>query len=291
MRRLIIAVLLASSVAVPAMAQDHGLGGRDPDRETRVEASEQRQQAREARRAQRAERQAEAAAPRQMERQRSDRGTWERSGFDSRRVERDAARSAQVSPYDDNGQVLSQQRDITPVRNRSILGQVVEQDRARQGQVAVQGEQHRDRRRGGHGGYHRDVNREHRDLHASDPSKREHRGWHRDVSRQHDRRHSSWNNGWRSDRSFDWRDYRHRNRSLFRLGNYWDPYGSRYRRFSIGFSLFPNYYSQNHWLDDPWQYRLPPAYGPYRWVRYYGDALLVNIYTGQVVDVEYNVFW
>ncbi|HEY0630256.1 MAG TPA: RcnB family protein [Sphingomicrobium sp.] len=36
---------------------------------------------------------------------------------------------------------------------------------------------------------------------------------------------------------------------------------------------------------------MPPADGPYRWVRYHGDALLVNIYTGQVVDVIYNVFW
>ena len=35
------------------------------------------------------------------------------------------------------------------------------------------------------------------------------------------------------------------------LGNYRDPYGSRYRRFSIGFSLFPSYYQSNYWLDDP----------------------------------------
>ena len=45
------------------------------------------------------------------------------------------------------------------------------------------------------------------------------------------------------------------------------------------------------WLNDPWQYRLPPAYGPYRWVRYCNDALLVNIYTGQVVDVIHGFFW
>ena len=47
----------------------------------------------------------------------------------------------------------------------------------------------------------------------------------------------------------------------------------------------------NYWLNDPWQYRLPPAYGPYRWVRYYNDALLVDIYSGQVVDVIYGFFW
>ena len=100
-----------------------------------------------------------------------------------------------------------------------------------------------------------------------------------------------WSSDWRRDRNYDWRSHRNYNRSAYRLGYYRDPYGSRYRRFSIGFSLFPNYYQSNYWLSDPWQYRLPPAYGPYRWVRYYDDALLVNIYTGQVVDVEHNFFW
>jgi hypothetical protein len=149
----------------------------------------------------------------------------------------------------------------------------------------------RDSRRGGHGDYHRDVNREHRELHASDPTKREHRNWHRDVTRQHDRRHAAWDSSWRRDRSYDWRRYRSRYNSVYDLSNYYDPYRSHYRRFSIGFSLWPSYYSSRYWLHDPWQYRLPPAYGPYRWVRYYDDALLVNIYTGRVVDVEYGFFW
>ena len=41
----------------------------------------------------------------------------------------------------------------------------------------------------------------------------------------------------------------------------------------------------------PYDYRLPEAYGPYRWVRYYNDALLVDIYTGEVVDTVYDIFW
>jgi Ni/Co efflux regulator RcnB len=102
---------------------------------------------------------------------------------------------------------------------------------------------------------------------------------------------NNWSNQWRSDRRYDWRRHRDGNRSIYRLGHYRDPYGSRYRRFTIGFSLFPSYYQSNYWLDDPYMYRLPIAYGPYRWVRYYDDALLVNIYSGQVVDVVYGVFW
>lgn len=100
-----------------------------------------------------------------------------------------------------------------------------------------------------------------------------------------------WSRDWRGDHRYDWRGHRNHHRSLFRLGHYYDPYGWNYRHFSIGYSLWPNYYGSNYWLNDPWQYRLPPAYGPYRWVRYYDDALLVNIYTGQVVDVVYNFFW
>ena len=100
-----------------------------------------------------------------------------------------------------------------------------------------------------------------------------------------------WSSDWRRDHRYDWRTHRDRHRSLFRLGRYYDPYGWGYRRFSIGFSIGSSYYGSNYWMDDPWMYRLPPAYGPYRWVRYYDDALLVNIYTGQVVDVLYNFFW
>lgn len=149
----------------------------------------------------------------------------------------------------------------------------------------------RDRGRGSHGDYHRDVRREHNELHAGDPTGREHRDWHRKVERQHDRRHAQWSTDWRRDTRYNWYDYRSRYSSLYNLGRYYDPYGWGYRRFSIGFSLWPSYYGSSFWLDDPWRYRLPPAYGPYRWIRYYDDALLVNIYTGQVVDVIHNVFW
>ena len=61
--------------------------------------------------------------------------------------------------------------------------------------------------------------------------------------------------------------------------------------YVIGFALDSLFYSSRYWIDDPWQYRLPDAYGPYRWVRYYDDALLVDIYSGEVVDGMYDFFW
>ncbi|WP_082370574.1 MULTISPECIES: RcnB family protein [unclassified Novosphingobium] len=116
--------------------------------------------------------------------------------------------------------------------------------------------------------------------------------------RDNDRR---WSNGdnhrwdrdnWRRDNRYDWQRYRDRNRSAYHIGGYYAPYrGYSYRRLSIGFTLGSMFYGSNYWLDDPWSYRLPPVYGPYRWVRYYDDVLLVDTYSGEVVDVIYDFFW
>ena len=103
----------------------------------------------------------------------------------------------------------------------------------------------------------------------------------------------NWSRDWRRDRRYDWSGYRSRNRNIFHLPRYYAPYGwdYGYRRFGIGFTLSSILYGQNYWIDDPYYYQLPPAYGPYRWVRYYNDALLVDIYTGEVVDTVYDIFW
>jgi Nickel/cobalt transporter regulator len=103
----------------------------------------------------------------------------------------------------------------------------------------------------------------------------------------------NWNRNWRQDHRYDWNGYRSRNRNAFHLPRYYAPYGwdYGYRRFSTGFILSSMLYGENYWIDDPYYYELPPAYGPYRWVRYYNDALLVDIYTGEVVDTVYDIFW
>jgi len=100
-----------------------------------------------------------------------------------------------------------------------------------------------------------------------------------------------WGNNWRNDNRYDWRNYRNRHRSTFRIGFYYDPFGYGYRQFGIGSYLYPSYYQSNYWISDPWQYRLPPAYGSYRWVRYHNDALLIDTWNGEVVDVIYGFFW
>ncbi len=116
------------------------------------------------------------------------------------------------------------------------------------------------------------------------------RNW--NDGRRADDRGGSWNRGWRNDGRYDWSRNRQLNRSAYRLPRYYAPsgWGYGYRRFSVGVSLSSILFSQNYWIDDPYAYRLPEAYGPYRWVRYYDDALLVDIRSGQVVDTVYDIF-
>jgi len=101
----------------------------------------------------------------------------------------------------------------------------------------------------------------------------------------------SWNTNWRNDHRHDWHDWRRRHHSWFHLGFYSDPFGWGYQPYSIGWRMWPSYYSNSFWINDPWQYRLPYAPAGTVWVRYYNDAVLVDTFTGEVLDVVYDFFW
>jgi Ni/Co efflux regulator RcnB len=100
-----------------------------------------------------------------------------------------------------------------------------------------------------------------------------------------------WSSDWRRSSHYDWYNWRNRHRSLFRLGFYLDPFGWGYQPYSIGWRMWPSYYRSSYWLNDPWQYRLPYAPAGTRWIRYYDDAILVDTWDGQVLDVIHNFFW
>ena len=100
-----------------------------------------------------------------------------------------------------------------------------------------------------------------------------------------------WNSNWRSNNHYDWQNHRRHHQSLFHLGFYYDPFGWGYRPYSIGWRLWPSYYQSSYWLNDPWMYRLPYAPPGYRWIRYYDDALLIDMWDGEVADVIYDFFW
>ena len=102
---------------------------------------------------------------------------------------------------------------------------------------------------------------------------------------------TQWNTSWRNNSRYDWSNYRRRHNWLFNLGLYYDPFGWGYQPYQIGWRMWPSYYGSNYWMNDPWQYRLPYAPPGTRWVRYYDDAVLVDMWSGQVVDVIYDFFW
>lgn len=256
MRRALIGIFLAATMATPLAAQDtdetqvrevaRERAPRGEDGESRSARIQQRMEERAERQSRREapEREARPEPPRQEERAR------ERT----ERTETDVSRREGM--------------------NRTIGGS------------------RRDDRRDQHRETHRDYQREHDRLHRSDPTRREHERFHREVNRDHNRWHQRWDHNWRRDSRYDWERYRYSNRGLYSLGRYNAPYrGYRYRPLSIGIRLGSGFYSHPYWINDPWRYRLPHAYAGTRWVRYYDDVLLVDLFTGEVVDVIRNFFW
>ena len=163
---------------------------------------------------------------------------------------------------------------------------VVMAPRADGGEVRQQGVRERDFRQGDRS--YPQVMRDRHPLVVSNtprpgtqPPLRVESGRHRDVR---------WSTHWRNDHRYDWRERRRHNRSLFHLSLYVDPFGWGYQPYSIGYDLYPGYYQQNYWID-PGMYGLPYPPPGTQWVRYYNDALLIDMYSGQIVDAIQNFFW
>lgn len=151
------------------------------------------------------------------------------------------------------------------------------------------GSQSRDRRDDGQ----RRWSRSSADWNDHDRWDNRRQGW-SSQSRWYDRGgRANWNRDWRRDQRYDWARWRATNRNAFRLPRYYAPYGwnQGYRRFSVGVILSSSLFGQNYWINDPYSYRLPDMGDDLRWVRYYNDALLVDLYSGEVVDVIHDMFW
>jgi len=76
----------------------------------------------------------------------------------------------------------------------------------------------------------------------------------------------------------------------FRIGPYHRPAGWAAHRWAFGQILPRAYFGASYLIADYWLFALevPPA--GYEWVRDDTDALLVNIDTGEILQVEYDVF-
>jgi Ni/Co efflux regulator RcnB len=68
------------------------------------------------------------------------------------------------------------------------------------------------------------------------------------------------------------------------------PYNWSYRSWRVGERLPFLFLSDGYYIEFG-PYGLPrPPYG-YRWVRFGPDVLLVNVYTGEIVEVVYDIFY
>jgi hypothetical protein len=305
MRNFLLTMLLAGTAISPAFAERPGRDDDSGSRDRHVERSESRQERSESRQ-ERSESRQERSQPRaeRAERTQQVEQHVDRSSFSGRNRSVDVDQSAQVEARraqvqqrvrersNDGGQV-----SLADVEARRA--QVRERVRDRSGDTNVTRVNVNERGR--------PVIRDQRDV--AQPTM----GNHADRTRvrvrvpegarpdrpaplpqtaQHrDRRGDHWRTDWRSNHRYDWRNHRRHNRSIFHLGFYFDPFGWNYHRYGIGWRLWPSYYSSNYWLNDPYMYRLPYAAYPYKWVRYYNDAILVDTISGQVVDVIYDFFW
>lgn len=127
------------------------------------------------------------------------------------------------------------------------------------------------------------------------------RGWDNNDRNRNDGR------GWNDGRDNQWRGGDHRQdrprydpRSYprqwhspqrYRGFNYRPPPGFYVRSWGYGDFLPRAWWTPDYRLNSWWDYGLPiPPIG-YEWVRVGGDALLVDIYSGRVVQVAYDMFW
>ena len=311
MRKLLISILLASAASSPAFAQHHGRDRDDGDRqEARQERQEQRQDQREERQQVREERrEVRVEQPRFESRPEPRNELPAQPQFEERRHSYEGRANVDATARA-NGADLEQIRAAREARRaqradgtsrwtRENVQQPGETSRWVRDPGQRAGETSRwtrDRTGWTGGGDLRrgdrpvpNVMRSPSPLIVSDSPREGTQPRLRGDSRR--QVSTNWTQNWRRDGRYDWRSYRDRHRSTFRIGVYYDPFGWNYRPYQIGWRLWPSYYSSRYWINDPWQYRLPLAPPGTVWIRYWDDAVLVDRWSGEVVDVIHNFFW
>ncbi|MBV9931957.1 MAG: RcnB family protein [Alphaproteobacteria bacterium] len=288
MRKALIGLLIATTAASPLAAQDNGWRGRgDGEHHQRSDG-------------QRPARQERQQAPQQQQAPRAEQyrgGGWQgRQQAQVQQQQQQVQVQQQVQTRGYRQGYQGQQAYRGGNTQQDAYRQQIEASRAANRQVS-QGMPERYQRRAAENeaNYERQVREQYRRQDTGSWSRND---WPRNGGDYRANRSGSrdwrnnWNRGWRSDNRYDWQRYRYSNRSLFR-SPYYAPYGYGYgyNRLSIGLVLDEIFWGRNYWISDPWQYRLPPAPYGTQWVRYYNDVVLVDVYTGEVIDVIYDFFW
>jgi len=86
--------------------------------------------------------------------------------------------------------------------------------------------------------------------------------------------------------------YRHTYRAprRYHIRPYVRPRGWFLYDWTLGEILPPLFWTRNYWIVDYWLYGLPIPPNGCIWVRYDHDALLIDRYTGEVIEVIYDIF-
>ncbi|HEV2563004.1 MAG TPA: RcnB family protein [Rhizomicrobium sp.] len=82
-----------------------------------------------------------------------------------------------------------------------------------------------------------------------------------------------------------------RSAQRYHWNNYQRPSGWYAHRWTYGERLPAAYYGSNYWIGDFVSFGLMAPPSGLVWVRDDNDALLINRYTGEIVRVEYDVFY
>lgn len=83
----------------------------------------------------------------------------------------------------------------------------------------------------------------------------------------------------------------YRSQQRYRYGFYRPPIGFYAHSWGFGEYLPRGWYGSDYLVNDWWSYELPYPPPGYDWVRVGGDALLIDSYSGRVVQVVRNIFW
>ena len=76
----------------------------------------------------------------------------------------------------------------------------------------------------------------------------------------------------------------------YQAGAYRQPQGYTYRQWGYGQRLPTAYYASSYWINNYLAYALMAPPSGLVWVRVGPDALLINRYTGEVIQVQYGLF-
>jgi hypothetical protein len=281
MRKALIGILMAATVATPLAAQDNWHGRGHDGGEQRSQRTEQRseshQQRQEARQVQQAQPQQQAQQAQRFERREFRQQQAPAQVQVQQQAQVRAERSWQGRGQN-NAERFSAGRGAEQTTGGNFARQAAGNDR-RFEQQSVRSEQRGDNRRW-------DGNRNDRNGQRWDNNRNGRSNWQGSRNGGHD-----WNRNWRNDNRFDWQRYRYQNRRIFSLGRYFAPYRDYgYSPLSIGIVLGDAFFGRDYWID-PFLYHLPPAPPGTAWVRYFDDVVLVDIYTGEVLDVINDFFY